>query len=76
MGAADSRSLQSESYASMKEFVRRSTFVPFQQLVGDMRREFMQRFLVAIHGTMGSYLRYALQEGGATHVACLLPPRA
>jgi hypothetical protein len=35
-----------------------------------MRREFMQRLLVALHGTLDSFLRDALQEGGADAVAC------
>jgi hypothetical protein len=36
MGVADSRSLGYESYARMKEYIRRSTFVPFRR--GDVRR--------------------------------------
>jgi hypothetical protein len=32
MGAADSRALRTESYARMKEFVRRSTYVPLISL--------------------------------------------
>jgi hypothetical protein len=59
MGAADSRSLRSESYVRMQHFVRRSTYVPFRRfLLGDVRRrEFMQRLFVALHGTLGSYPR-------------------
>jgi hypothetical protein len=30
-----------------------------------IRREFMQRLYAALHGTMGSYLRDAFQEGSA-----------
>jgi hypothetical protein len=60
MGAADSDSLRSESYARMKEFVRRSTFVRFRRFLGDVHREFMQRLSVVLHGTLGSYLRFAL----------------
>jgi hypothetical protein len=36
----------------------------------------MQRLFVALHGTMGSYLRDALHEGSADVVACLHVPRA
>jgi hypothetical protein len=43
MGAADFRSLRSDMYVRMQHFVRRSTTVPFRRLLGDMRREFMQR---------------------------------
>jgi hypothetical protein len=35
-----------------------------------VRREFMQRLSVALHGTLGSYLR-ALQEDSVGAVACL-----
>jgi hypothetical protein len=40
MGAAESRSLRCESYARMKEFVRRSAYIPFRLFLGDVRREF------------------------------------
>jgi hypothetical protein len=77
MGAlADSRALRSDTYVRMKYFVRRTTFVPFRQFWGDVRREFMQRLLAALHGFWGSYLRDALQEGSADAVACLPVPRA
>jgi hypothetical protein len=47
-------------------------FVPFSAFWGDdVRREFMQRFYAALHGTLGSYLRDALHAG-----ACLHIPRA
>jgi hypothetical protein len=59
MGAADSRSLRSNSYVRMQHFVRRSTFVPFRRFWGDVRREFMQGLSAALHDTMGSYLRDA-----------------
>jgi hypothetical protein len=36
----------------------------------------MQRLSAALHGTLGSYLHDALQEGSADAVACLLVPRA
>jgi hypothetical protein len=61
MGAADSRSLRSDSYVRMQHFVRRTTFVPFRRFWGDERREFMQRLFAALHGTFGSYLRDALK---------------
>jgi hypothetical protein len=76
MGAADSRSLRFDSYVRMQHFVRRSDYVPFRRFLGDMRREFMQRLSVALHGTMGSYLRDDFQEGTADAVACLPVPRA
>jgi hypothetical protein len=36
----------------------------------------MLRLSAALHGTLGSYLRDALQEGNADAVACLHVPRA
>jgi hypothetical protein len=33
MGAADSRSLRSDSYVRMRHFVRRSTYVPFRRFL-------------------------------------------
>jgi hypothetical protein len=45
-------------------------------LVMYMRRDFMQRLSVVLHGTLGSYLLHALQEGCADAVACLIAPRA
>jgi hypothetical protein len=44
--------------------------------LGDVRREFMQPLSVAFHGTLGSYLRVAFQEGSADALACLRVPRA
>jgi hypothetical protein len=41
-----------------------------------MNTEIMQRHSAALHGTLGSYLREALQEGSADTVACLPVPRA
>jgi hypothetical protein len=76
MGGADSRSLRSYNYVRMQHFVRRSTLVPFRPFLGDVRREFMQRLSAALRGTLGSYLRDALQEGIADAVACLPVPRA
>jgi hypothetical protein len=60
---AESRSLRSYSYVRMHNFVRQSTCVRFRRFLGDVRREFMQRLFVALHGALGSYLRNALQEG-------------
>jgi hypothetical protein len=44
--------------------------------MGDVRREFMQRLFAVLHGTLGSYLRDALEEGSVDAVACLRIPRA
>jgi hypothetical protein len=43
-------------------------------VIGDVRREFMQRIYIVLHCTLGSYLRDALQEGNADVVACLPIP--
>jgi hypothetical protein len=59
----------------MKEYVRRSTYFPFRRFLGDVRLEFMQRLSRVLYGTIGSYLRDFLQEGGAFVVACLPTPR-
>jgi hypothetical protein len=75
MGVADSRSLRSDTYVRMQHFVRRNTYVAFWRFWGDVRREFMQRLFAALHGTLGSYLRSAFQEGSADAVACLPVPR-
>jgi hypothetical protein len=76
MGVADSRSFTYESYARMREFVRRSTYVPFRRFLGDVRRELMQRLSVVLHGTLDSYFCDDLQEGDAATVARLPAPRA
>jgi hypothetical protein len=76
MGATDSRSFRSNGYVRIQHFVRRSTFVPSRRFLGNGRREFMQRLSTALHDTLGSYLRDALQEGSADAVACLPVPRA
>jgi hypothetical protein len=77
MGAADSRSLRPERYAIMRHFVHRSIFAPFEGFWGmNVRREFLQRLFVALHGTLGSYFRDALQEESANVLACLLVPLA
>jgi hypothetical protein len=65
MGAAYSRSLRSDNFVHMQHFVRRTTYVPFWRFWGDVRREFMQRHSLALHGTQDSYLRDAFQEGSA-----------
>jgi hypothetical protein len=44
------------------------------RFMGDVRRELMQRLVVALHGTLGSCLRDALQKGSADAVACLPVP--
>jgi hypothetical protein len=72
MGVADSRSLCSNIYVRMQHFVRRTICVPFRRFLGDVRREFMRRLYAALHGTLGSYLRDALQEGSVDAVACLM----
>jgi hypothetical protein len=78
MGVADSRSLRPNSCVRMQHFVRRSTlFLPFhRRFLGDVRRELMQPLSAALHGTLGSYLRDAFQEGSVDAVARLPVPRA
>jgi hypothetical protein len=75
MAAMESRSLRFDSYVRMQHFDRRS-IVPFRRFLGIVRREFMQRRLVALHGTLGSYRRDALHEGSVDALACLHVPRA
>jgi hypothetical protein len=48
----------------------------FWRFFGDVRREFIQRLSATLHGTFGSYLRDAFQEGSVDAVTCLLVPRA
>jgi hypothetical protein len=49
----------------------------FNAFLGDVRREFMQLLSAALHGSLDSYLRDALQEeGSADALACLPVPRA
>jgi hypothetical protein len=48
----------------------------FRRFLGDVRQELMQRLSAALHGTLGSYLRDALQEGGVDAEACLPVSRA
>jgi hypothetical protein len=74
--AAYSRSLRCDMYDRMQHFVRHSAYVSVRRSLGDVRREFMQRLFVALHGTLGSYLCDALREGNADVVACLHVPRA
>jgi hypothetical protein len=76
MGLADARSLLFDIYLRMQHFVRRTTSFPFRRFLGDVRREFMQRLSAALRGTLGSYLRDALQDCSADAVACLPVPRA
>jgi hypothetical protein len=40
-----------------------------------VRREITQRLFVVLRGTLGSYLRDAVQEGGAAGVAFLPGPK-
>jgi hypothetical protein len=74
-GAPDSRSLRYDSYARMKEFLRRPTYVPLCRFLGDVPREFMRRLSIVLNGTLGSYLCDSLHEGGVAAVACLPAPR-
>jgi hypothetical protein len=77
MGVGDSSSLRSDSYLRMQHFiVRRTTHVPFGRFWGDVRRDVMQHIFAVLHGTLGSYLRDAFQEGSVDDGACLLVPRA
>jgi hypothetical protein len=46
-----------------------------RRLLGDVPREFMKHLSAALHGTLGSYLRDAFQEGSADALACLPVPR-
>jgi hypothetical protein len=61
---------------SLCNIARRSTHVPFRRVWGDVRREFMQPLFAALHGTLGSQLRDALEEGTVGVVAYLILPRA
>jgi hypothetical protein len=55
IGAADSLSLRSDTYVHTS-----NSFCSFSAFFGgDVRRELMQRLYVALHGTVGSYLRDA-----------------
>ena len=63
-------------HVRIQRFVRLSTSVPIWRFWGDVRREFMQCLSAALHGTPGSYLRDAFQDGSADVVACLHVPRA
>jgi hypothetical protein len=76
MGIANSRSLRFDSYVRLQHFVCRSNFVPFRRFLVDVRREFMQRLSVTLHGTLGSYLRDGFYEGSADAVARFSVPRA
>jgi hypothetical protein len=78
MGASDSCSLRSDSYVRMQHFVRRFSYVPCRCGFWGVYvwREFVQRLFIALHGTLRSLLRDALQEGSAEAVACMHVPRA
>jgi hypothetical protein len=56
--------------------VGRSPSFPLNRFLGDVRREFMQHLYVALHGSIGFYLRDVFHECGRTAVACLPAPRA
>jgi hypothetical protein len=60
IGAVDSHSLRYESYARMQHFVRRTFFVPFRRVLGDVRPEIKQRLFTALHGILVSYFGAAL----------------
>jgi hypothetical protein len=60
----------------MNHSVRRSTYVPFRRFYGCVVRQIMQRLSIAIHGTLGSFLRDVLWDDNVDVVACLLVPRA
>jgi hypothetical protein len=76
IGEADSRLLRSDNYVRLQNFARRYTFGRFRRFLRDVRREFMQRLYVAVHSTLGSYLRDALQEGSADAVGFFDVPHA
>jgi hypothetical protein len=44
----------------MQHFVRRTTYLSFLLVWGDVRREFMQSHFAALHGILGLYLSDAL----------------
>jgi hypothetical protein len=76
LGAANSRSLRSESYARIKELEQQFTSIPFRRFLGDVRREcIIQRCCAVLHGTLDSYLRDALHMGGANVDDCFPAPR-
>jgi hypothetical protein len=63
VGEISSRSLRSTTtliLSRMKEFVSRSTSVPFRRLFGDMRWEVLQYLFMVLKVTLGSYLWDAL----------------
>jgi hypothetical protein len=72
MGDADYRSLFIVIFRSTHTI----SFVDLRRFLRDVRRYFMQRLFVTLHGTLGSYLRDALHEGSVDVVACLHVPRA
>jgi hypothetical protein len=63
MDVAKSSSMGFDGYARPTSLIRRPAYIPFHRLLSDVRREFMQRLSIrALHGTLGSYLRDALQR--------------
>jgi hypothetical protein len=75
MGVADSRSLRCDTDVTMHHFVHRTAFVPFRRFSGGRATKFMQRLSLALHDTLGSYLRDALQEGSVDAGTCPHVPR-
>jgi hypothetical protein len=74
MGSVSSRALGYDNCARIKAIVRRSTFGPFRQFLGDARCEIIQRLRVVLHGILGSFVRDALREGSVDPIACLPAP--
>jgi hypothetical protein len=72
MGAADSRSLRSESYVGIYLTFRSSIY--FSSL-STVFGGFVERLYADRHGTLDSYLRDVMQEGSADAMACLPVPR-
>jgi hypothetical protein len=71
MGAADSRSLQSDTYVLCNMSFVDLLMFPFDGFWGDVPREFLQRLYAALQGTLGCFLRDALHYGSVDVVACL-----
>jgi hypothetical protein len=73
MDVVDCRSLRSGNYVRMQHFARRYYFVPFRRFWGMyLRRDFLQRLSVGLHGTLGSCLRDALLYEGCANVVSYL----
>jgi hypothetical protein len=61
MCADDSRSLRSGMLCPYATFCSSIYLCSVSAFFGDVRRELMQRLFAALHGTLGSYFRDALQ---------------